>query len=996
VKSKNVGASAVGKKFPIVGIGASAGGLAAFEAFFGGVSKDVLPEMAFVVVQHLAPDHSSSLTELVQRFTKMRVTEAIDGARVEINCCYIIPPNVDLSVVKACLLLTEPAQARGHRMPIDFLFRSLAADQAERAIVIVLSGTGSDGTIGIKAVKDKGGLVLAQAPSQSEFDGMPRSAIATGLVDYELPPGEMVALLMSYVSPGGVKSSKPIVGTPELDTNSLQKIFALLKSGTGHDFSRYKPNTIVRRIERRMAANRVTGFQDYLSKMQKLPDEVAELFKELLIGVTRFFRDSDAFAKLESLAVAALISENSQDSTLRVWVAGCSTGEEAYSIAILLQERMEQQKKNIRLMIFATDIDARAIGTARGGVYPKSIESDVSPERLSKFFTLEADGNSYRIHKTIRDSLIFSEHDLIRDPPFSKIDLISCRNLLIYFEGDLQSRVIALFHYSLVPKGLLFLGSSESVGEFSDLYSVVDRKAKLYQRKDDVPGDTRAALARFMPKVPLSEPLPGAASDSRKILTKPSFRELTEQSLLNFVAPVSVLLNARGEIFYLRGRSGLFLEPSTGDASVNNILKMAREGLRGVLSTALYQVVRTKQPIRSAGFNVIGNDGIKRGHLSVCAVPDILNASDTATLYLVVLEEALSAGSPEIPNIAAQPAVKGEQPISAGDDFGMNRQIQALSEQLRAKEDTLQASNQELENSNEELKSSNEEMQSVNEELQSTNEELETSKEEMQSVNEELSTVNTQLQLKVNDSYRANNDMNNLLAGTGIGTVFLDLQSRILRFTPAVTKIIPLIDSDLGRPIEHLTLKLVGYNTLVSDVKAVLDSLVSKEAIVQTEDSRFYTLRVLPYRTLDNVVEGAVITFIEITEMVRIRLALRKANDLLRLAVVVRDSFDAITVQDLDGQTIAWNPGAVRMYGWSEEEALNLNVLQRVPESLRSAASASIPLEQVQTLEPLRTQRLTKDGRLISVFLTSTALLDNHGVTYAIATTEREDKLPAH
>jgi two-component system, chemotaxis family, CheB/CheR fusion protein len=995
VKIKNVGAAVIGKTFPIVGVGASAGGLAAFEAFFGGVSKDTLPEMAFVLVQHLAPDHPSSLTELVQRYTKMRVLEATNGAKIQINCCYVIPPNVDLSVSKASLQLSEPAQARGHRTPIDFLFRSLSVDQAERSIAIVLSGTGSDGSIGITAIKDKGGMVMAQSPSQSEFDGMPRSAIATGLVDYELPPGEMMARLISYVTSASVKLSEPNPATLERTSDSLQKIFAILKSDTGHDFARYKPNTIVRRIERRMAFHRVTGFEEYLSKMQKLPDEVGILFKELLIGVTSFFRDPDAYAKLESLAIAELIGKDSQDLTLRVWVAGCSTGEEAYSIAILLQERMEQLKKNVRLMIFATDIDAKAIGTARGGVYPKGIESDISAERLSKFFTLETDGNSYRIHKTVRDSLIFSEHDLIRDPPFSKIDLISCRNLLIYFEADLQSRVIALFHYSLVPKGTLFLGSSESVGELSDLYSALDRKAKLYQRKDDIQGDKRASLARFLPKTPPLDLVSGAANSLGKALVKPSLRELTEQSLLNLVAPVAVLVDAQGDIFYLRGRSGLFLEPSAGDASVNNVLKMAREGLRGVLATALYQVVLTKQAVHSTGFGVISGDGVKRGRFSLCAVAGSSGTSETTSLYLVVLEEVLDADLSMHPGNAVLPPANRAQPLSANDGIEMNRQIQVLSEQLRAKEDVLQASNQELENSNEELKSSNEEMQSVNEELQSTNEELETSKEEMQSVNEELSTVNTELQLKVNDSYRANNDMNNLLAGTGIGTVFLDLQLRILRFTPAATKIIPLIDSDLGRPIAHLTLNLIGYDTLVSDIKAVLESLVAKEAIVKTDDGRFYTLRVLPYRTLDNVVEGAVITFIEITEMVRIRLALRKANDLLRLAVVVRDSFDAITVQDLDGQTIAWNPGAVRMYGWTEQEALNLNVVQRVPKALRSAASTSTPLNEEQTLEPVRTQRLAKDGRLISVFLTSTALLDDHGVTYAIATTEREDKLPS-
>jgi two-component system, chemotaxis family, CheB/CheR fusion protein len=894
--------------------------------------------------------------------------------------------------------VTAPTDARGHRMPINHLFVSLASDQGNRAIGIVLSGTGSDGTEGLRSIKEKGGLTIVQAPIYSEFEGMPASALATGLVDYQLRPSEMPSQLSEYIKNSFEKLAASNVKSSENQKKSLEKIFTVLKTSTGHDFSRYKPNTILRRIERRMAVHHLTSFDAYLSKLIDVPDEVSTLFGELLIGVTCFFRDSDAFESFESLVISKVIEDDPKDVVIRVWVAGCSTGEEAYSIAILMQERVEQIKKNVRLLIFATDIDPRAIATARAGVYPASIANDVSPTRLGNYFTLQDDGANYRIRKIIRDSIVFSEHDLIRDPPFSKLDMVTCRNVLIYFEPDLQRKVIAFFHYALKPKGMLFLGTSESVGEFGDLFTVLDRKAKIYQQKEDVQAGKRAALARIAPSGlavdQLSEKHTGIKGPTKKI----SLRELTEQSLISLVAPVAVLVNSQGDILYLHGHAGLFLDPATGDAGINNVLTMAREGLRRVLTSVLYRVVLTKEPIRLVSFSVAERKGFKTGHLSVCSVaksavsndsvPDLSAkvGADAASLYLIVLEEAIA---PVALAGAAASSHKNSSVKIGGQQLDVNQRIQELSDQLRSKEDFLQSVNHELENSNEELKSSNEEMQSVNEELQSTNEELETSKEEMQSVNEELTTVNTELQLKVNDSYRANSDMNNLLAGTGIGTVFLDHQLNILRFTPAATKIIHLIGTDVGRPVAHLVSNLIGYSTLVQDVQSVLDTLVPKEIDVQTVDKRFYTMRILPYRTLDNVVEGAVITFVDVTEVVEIRVALRKANDLLRLAVVVRDSFDAITVQDLEGRIIAWNPAAVRIYGWSEEEALTLNVKDRLPSPLKDL---NLKNEDPNSLEPVTTQRLSKDGRVVSVSLTSTPLFDSDGALFATATTERETK----
>ena len=1011
--------------FPIVGIGASAGGLAAFEAFFSGMPADTVPGMAFVLVQHLAPDHESILAALIQRYTRMKVFEVKDGMPVQANCAYIIPPNRDMAFLDGTLQLLQPVAPRGHRLPIDFLFRSLAQDQQERAIGIVLSGTGSDGTLGVRAIKGGGGMVMAQIPASCEFDGMPRSALGTGLVDYEMAPAEMAAQLMAYAHHAFGKPSQPgsaPASEPQTE-NALKKIFVLVRAQTGHDFSQYKPSTIYRRIERRMAVHQIERIDGYVKYLQQTPPEVEALFRDFLIGVTNFFRDPDAFEVFAAQVIPKLFEDKPPGSGIRVWVSGCSTGEEAYSIAILLQEHAAALRSPVKLQVFASDVDSRAIATARAALYPASIAVDVTPERLARFFSLEPDGSGYRVNKGIRDMLVFSEHDVAKDPPFSRLDLVSCRNLLIYMGADLQKKLISLFHYALVPGGMLFLGTSETVGELADLFAVVDRKAKMYRRKEDFQGARRAALGRFLAHAPstlASDATPelalkvGAGKNAGSL--KLSLRELTEQTLLHQVAPVAALVNGQGDIFYLHGRTGLYLEPAPGDAGINNILKMAREGLKRDLITALHKSATQHEQVRVAGLLVKTNGHFTPVNLTVCPVA-VSAAARTATasqrslalpespLYVVMLEEAPETQAyPPLgtaPGTAhgsahgtapgtARAAALGQPTHPDSRDTDSSAQITELTEQLRAKEEHLYAANEELETANEELKSSNEELQSVNEELQSTNEELETSKEELQSINEELSTVNSELQTKVNDLSRANNDMNNLLAGTGIGTVFIDHDLRILRFTPSATLIINLILSDVGRPVSHIVSNLVDYDSLVTDAQAVLKTLQPKETTVQTQAGKFYTMRILPYRTLDNVIEGAVVTFVEISEMVHTRDALRKANELVRLAVVVRDSFDAITVQDLEGRTIAWNPGAVRMYGWTEAEALAMNVRERIPQAQETKALDRVhQLSRAEILEPYLTQRLAKDGKVKEVSLTSTALLNESGQMYAIATTER-------
>ncbi len=968
--------------FPVVGIGASAGGLAAFEAFFSGMPADTDSGMAFVLVQHLAPDHKSMLADLVKRYTRMQVFEVEDGMAVQPDCAYIIPPNRDMAFLDGTLQLLEPAAPRGLRLPIDFFFRSLAQDQHERAICIVLSGTGSDGTLGLRAVKGEGGMVMAQNPESTEHDGMPRSAIATGLVDFVLPPAEMPAQLIAYVTHAFGKPPRPASPTPPKTETALKKIFVLLRAQTGHDFSQYKQNTVHRRVERRMAVHQIAQLGDYIRYLQQNPAEVEALFRDLLIGVTSFFRDREAFAALQEQVIPRLFVGKASGAAIRVWVPGCSTGEEAYSLAMLLQEQMEASKQSFQLQVFATDLDRQAIEQARAGVYPASIAADVSPERLTRFFSQEPDSGTYRIQKALRDILVFSEQDVIKDPPFSKLDLISCRNLLIYMGGDLQKKLIPLFHYALNPGGVLFLGTSETVGEFADLFATLDRKAKLYQRKADVAGAHRSTIGKYRPPVlevggdvRRHERLPGE--------NKHQLRELTERVLLQQYAPVGALVDPSGGILYLHGRTGLYLEPAPGEASMN-ILKMARDGLRRDLTTSLHRSVASHQPVRQLGLRVKTNGDFTRVDLAIQPVAAGSTAStDPTPLFLVTFTEAAE----QTPEISAAPETTQDAGEVTSDS---DTRVAALKKELRAKEEFLQTTNEELETTNEELKSSNEEMQSINEELQSANEELETSKEELQSVNEELTTVNAELQAKLADLSRANNDMNNLLAGTGIGTVFVDHQLRIQRFTPAVTQVINLILTDVGRPVGHIVSNLADYDRLVEDVRTVLETLVPIEVEVQTNSGAWYLLRIRPYRTQENVIEGAVITFTEITEMKAAQAVLRESEALRYMAAVVRDANAAVLVQDLQGRILVWNPGAQRVYGWSEDEALAMNVRDLVPEDQREESLTMIKqLARAEVLEPYRLQRIAKDGQNVEVWLTATALVNATGEVYALVTTER-------
>jgi two-component system CheB/CheR fusion protein len=975
--------------FPVVGIGASAGGLAAFEEFFSGMPADVGTGMAFVLVQHLSPDHKSILTNLVQRYTRMQVSEVVDGVTLRRDCAYIIPPNCDMALLAGRLHLLEPSAPRGQRLPIDFFFRSLAQELRERAIGVVLSGTGSDGTLGARAIKGEGGLVIAQIPGSTEFDGMPSSVIRAGLVDYELVPAEMPGKIMAYVGHAFGKLERAGFSIAGRSDDVMNKIFVLLRAQTGHDFSQYKPNTVLRRIERRMAVHQVDSLSMYLKFLQGFPNEAILLFRDLLIGVTRFFRDREAFVGLEDTVIPKLLAEKPAGSVVRVWVPGCSTGEEAYSIAMLIQERILALRLGIKLQVFASDIDTQAIAVARTGVYPASVAPDISKERLGRFFTSVDGTASYRVNKDIRDLVVFSEQDLVRDPPFSKLDVISCRNLLIYLSGELQRKVLSIFHYALNPGGVLFLGTSETVGEFGDQFVALDRRLKIYQKRGDKIGtfvQPASVLVRSIARRPIQDGL-----GIRKAFNpgKTSLRDIAEQALLKQVAPAAALVNAQGVIQYLHGRTGQYLEPAEGEAGENNILKMARSGLRRELTTALHKAAMTSDVVCRRGLRVKTNGDYTLVDLSVQRVVPESDDLQEIPRFLVILRAAEDAGAEINAESPRSAFLDGEGAVSDTNSSDDPR-VSALLKELHAKEEYLQSANEELETSNQELMASSEEMQSVNEELQATNEELETAKEEMQSINEELSTVNSELQSKVQDLSRINNDMNNLLAGTGIGTVFVDFQQRIMRFTPAAAAIINLIHGDVGRPVGHIVSNLMGYDRLEEDTQIVLNTLIPREVEVRSKKGLWYSMRILPYRTSDNVIEGAVISFLDITELRIARDSLLELSALRRFASVLQEASDAIILHSMDGRILAWNHAATSMYGWKEVEALELNISELIPEEGRDKELATVhKLGLALTMEPYRTRRNTRDRGTIDISLTAIAISDNSSVVYAVATIEK-------
>jgi two-component system CheB/CheR fusion protein len=954
--------------FPIVGMGASAGGLEAVENFFKTMPED--SGMAFVLVTHLDPTHISIMPELVQKSTNMKVYPVKDGMKVQPNCVYIIPPNNDMAILHGSLQLIEPAKPSSLRLPIDFFFRSLAQDCGRKAICIILSGTGTDGTLGLKTIRGEEGMVMVQDPKSAKYEGMPKSAIDTGVVDYVLPPEKMPKQLIKYIKHPTYKASVEISPVKGEIPDALQKIFVLIRQKTGHDFSTYKKNTICRGIERRMNIHQIGNVSDYVRYLKQSPHEVEILFKELLIGVTNFFRDVDAFEILKNKVFPQLLNNKSNDYAVRVWVPGCSSGEEAYSIAIILHEYMSEQSKRFNIQIFGTDIDNEAIEAARSGYYPQSITADVSPERLKQFFTKE--GNGFRIKKDIREMLVFAPQNIIKDPPFTKLDLISCRNLLIYLDAKSQKKLLPVFHYSLKTDGVLFLGSSETIGGFVDLFSVVDKKWKFFKCKKT------ASQAHIMLEFPIAHrtrQLPGIPLKDRvKQSHDISMPMLVDRILLESYAPPCAIINEKGDILYIHGRTGKYLEPAPGEARLN-ILEMARQGLRMEMATAIRQATSKKQKIFFENLKVKMNGTDQYINLTVKPVTE---AEAMEGLLIVVFEDVVP--------------LKEFEETKSRSTKKTNKRIAELEQELRYTKENLQTTIEELETSNEELKSTNEELQSTNEELQSTNEELETSKEELQSLNEELTTVNTELQGRIDELSRANDDMKNLLDSTDIATIFLGIDLQVKRFTPRVTDIINLIPSDIDRPISHIVSNL-KYDGLLKDAKKVLDTLATKETEVETKDGNWYLMRIMPYRTITNVIDGVVIVFENITasKIIKEELKIRAQQNTFRLATVVNDSNDAITLQDKSGNIITWNQGAEKMYGYSEKEALKMNIKEIVPDGKKKETLDFVKdIFQGKLIESFETQRLSKDSKTIDVWLTVTVLKDDKGNPEYIATTERD------
>ncbi len=828
--------------FPIVGIGASAGGLEAFEKFFTNMPPDT--GMAFVLVQHLDPTHKSILSELIERYTSMRVVEVEDGIMVEPNSVFVIPPNRYLGILHGKLHLLEPPVLPGHRTPIDYFFRTLAEDQKENAICVVLSGTGTEGTLGLRTVKGEGGMGMVQDPESAKYDGMPRNAISTGLADYILPVEEMPNQLIQYARRAIIKvPGKPVELTLR-DADHLDKIFIIVRSQTGHDFSHYKQKTVLRRIERRMAVNRITELSRYVRYMQEQPSEADNLFKDLLIGVTNFFRDKEAFSVLREKAIPKMFQDRSADRPIRIWVPGCATGEEAYTIAILCQDFMDSLSTRFSVQIFATDLNNEAIETARLGNYPESISTDVPSEFLERYFTKEVD--FYRIKKGIRDMVVFALQNVITDPPFSRIDLVTCRNLLIYLGAELQKKVLPLFHYALNQQGFLFLGPSESIGEFTDYFSVLDRKWKLYTRTDGEWG--QESFLHLHRPTATDRRITAPATGYPTSIDRPRHREVVEKLIMENYGPAGVLVNEKGEVLYIHGRTGKYLEPASGDFTAkNNIVDMARQGLKMELAQSIRKAGKENTEVRSDRLRVKMNGGELLINL---VVKPISEPASMKGQLLVTFQDV-----PEQANgVIVEPteSTEAEEP----------HRVRQLEHELLSTREYLHSAVEELETSNEELHSTNEELQSSNEELQSTNEELETSKEELQSVNEELNTVNAELQQKIEELTRTTNDLNNLLASTDIGTIFLDCRLNVQRFTPTMTDFINLIQADVGRPLAHIVTKL-KYGRLMEDAKEVLRTLVPKEQEIQTNDDRWYSMRILPYRTVENVIDGVVITFVD-------------------------------------------------------------------------------------------------------------------------------------
>ena len=818
---------------PVVGMGASAGGLASFESFFRAMPPR--SGLAFVLIQHLDPTHASLTAELVAKHTSMPVVQLAGDTLVEPEHVYVIPPNKYLSIEGSTLRLTAPSEPRGQRMPIDLFLRSLAKARQERAVGIVLSGTGTDGALGLKEIQAAGGMTMVQEPETAQYDGMPCSAIAAGGVDYVLPIEGMPAALLTPPRHAHVGGKVVPIPVPEETTDDLDGILAILRTRSKVDFSQYKKGTLRRRIQRRMGLRHVAKIADYARIVRDDAEERSGLSKDLLIVVTSFFRDPEVWQILDREVIARIVEGKRAGQPLRIWVPGCATGEEAYSLAILFMERLDLAKKSCPLQIFASDVENDALDVGRAGLYPKSIAADISPERLRRFFVKEEHG--YRVNQALRGAVIFACQNLLSDPPFSKTDLVSCRNTLMYFEAGVQEKVVALLHFSLLEHGFLVLGTAETIGGHEDLFEPVSKKYRIYRRI----GPTRHDKVEF----PMaSEPRPSARVPLTATVTPNRLLALTQQILFDRFVPASVIINRKGEILQFSGPTRRYLDQPSGPPT-QDIFAQVREGLQTKLRAAVRRAIRQNKPVTLVGTRLRRGKTLSMVKVSV---EPLQGPSDVEGLLLVAFEDEPVAPS-RAPSSTGKPTRGGDKTL-----------VRQLEWDLKTARQELRNTAEQFETTNEELKASNEEVMSANEELQSTNEELQTSKEELQSLNEELNTVNAQLQSKVDEVDRTNDDLNNLLASANLATIFLDSDFRIRRFTAAVTKLFTLIPSDVGRPLSDIVQRFTDPDIL-TDARLVLDKLTPVRKEVRTHEGLWYMRETLPYRSRDNRIEGVVITF---------------------------------------------------------------------------------------------------------------------------------------
>ena len=945
----------------IVGIGASAGGLEAIEAFFKNMPANT--GLSFVVIQHLSPQYKSLMAELLSKHTAMPVERIEDGMRLETNRVYLIPPRKNVTLFHDQLFLKEQDPSKGINLPIDIFLRSLAEDAKERAIGIILSGTGSDGTRGIRAIKEFGGMVMVQDEHSAKFDGMPKNAFATGLSDFNLPPEQMPEQLLSFVKhPYATLQAKTIEPN---DDNDLNRIFSILREKCKIDFTFYKQNTVVRRIERRISINQLNDLAEYLAYLQSNQHEVTVLYQELLIGVTSFFRDEYVFDEIREHWLKKVV-KLLQGDELRIWVTACSTGEEAYSLAMLISEYREYSGHYFRVKIFATDVDQTAIEKASNGKYSESIIADIPPKLLSKYFLRRED--YFQVSQKIREMVVFAQHNLIKDPPFTNIHILSCRNVLIYLQPVLQKKILELFNFSLVKDGLLVLGTSESIGDMAEYFDVINAKSKLYRSKGKQKSLGFAASATTLLNYS-SYVFPNNRS-STLLAQEDRVLDRFIRCISNDILPFTLLVNENMEISHIFGDPKDYLSYPSGKL-VSTVNKIVKKDLSIPIATGIQKALKGNTDIALSNIRIREDDRLRTFRLQFRV---LLGKKSQETLVAVMLSETVESA-----NFVESELVTYDVNLDA------KQRINDLEQELQFTRENLQATVEELETSNEELQATNEELETNKEELQSTNEEL-------QSVNEELYTVNAEHQGKIVELTMLNNDLDNLFNSTNIATLFLDENLDIRRFTPKLQAIFNILDSDLGRPFFHLThtIKDIDLLTIITKVNSNHSSFDQE---IQLENGSWYLLRVIPYALSAKINAGVILTFVDITQLKKAQYELhkREQSETQRLAKFVQFSNDAVFLLELDGTIITWNQAAQKLYGWCEQEALQMNFLDLIaPEEKPFALERIANLKAGMTIPSFQAKRLHKNGQVIHVLASACIFYPENSARELIALTERD------